>query len=843
MDPILFEIRCPNCTARLAISDPRWIGHVVACPKCAEKILVLDPSISSEGNEPVEIVFSSTEMRPSEISTEILDVIEPFHLQSESKPLDVVAEPNSDHFFGRPPEVVPSEISQAGSNAPPEHNKPTMILPPENIPEFTLENIEPVSEQVTKTAAKIDETLTDPLSEQNKAKSSIPKEEQNAVEKHENGEADPPYLTDGETTEPEEEEREEEEEEEETPFYYRPFFLFSLGLIAALLLVILVALLHRGIPRPADSAQIPPSSQSISPGSTADEEQTEPDQESAEQIEAENPPEELPASDGFDPQGSGEISLTPSEPTDGEQTAKTEEESEKSAEETVLETDPPVSPVPAETTPGEGSEAPLSEPNSTAPEAESKEALPAVPEESDPKNKKESENDGDEFETDRAPGGIPVVPTLSAASAPFSIDVEKQLAIPIESIRFPLKTLPEIIRIATGLSGVPISLDLEAIPNLAATVTKQVGLNMEKTTVGEMLEKAASLFELVTEKEKDRILLTIPETAKNVEADSSFDAADLLSSTAETEEEDPSPILNEAISSGRLLRFLRDLSGIREEENIRAEGGKIVVHGTKAEILSVEMLLERLRHLRHLTPKTELTRDELIPETLAAERLTETMPLHFLEPVPLRDALAVIEESQKIMILFDSSAARAVGVSDETPVRISAENQPIARTLSELLEGLQLTYLPLSENVLLVTSKEEAARHLTVEIALFAIPEGDSPFKDAADAIAQIRSSVDPESWADSGSPDQDHPGRIWADSVSGALIIRQTSLNQSLLRRLLSIRFAREENPAPPDSSDLPREDAPASEIPAEPLNESGSGALPLEKGALEEGTADGTE
>ena len=393
------------------------------------------------------------------------------------------------------------------------------------------------------------------------------------------------------------------------------------------------------------------------------------------------------------------------------------------------------------------------------------------------------------------------------------------------------------MRLASGISGVPIRLDLAAIPNVASTVSEPVGINMENTTVGEMLRKSVAQFELEIKTDSSGFLLTVSEAGRSAETEMSFGASDLIAQTAETPSiplPENASIFNGPLTMTDLLRMLTDLSRA-ETGKIRVEGEKFLVRGTKTALLSVEILLERMRHLRHLEPTTDLTPGELIPETLADERLSETMSLHFLEPVPLRDALAVVEEARKIIILFDAPAARAVGVSEETPVRVSVTNQPVAQALTELLEGLHLTFLALSEKVLLVTSQEEAARRVTVEVVLYAIPGGDSPFENAAEALEWIRTSVEPESWAADNAPVTDNapPGRIWADPVSGALLIRQTSRGQSLIRRRLAAKFEEKAEEKAAEKASVP-----------DPAQNGQTSETPKTEAAQEEGGAvDGSE
>ena len=195
--------------------------------------------------------------------------------------------------------------------------------------------------------------------------------------------------------------------------------------------------------------------------------------------------------------------------------------------------------------------------------------------------------------------------------------------------------------------------------------------------------------------------------------------------------------------------------------------------------------------------------EDLIPETLGWENLSRLCSLHFFQPVTLREALAVLETSQRIHFLYDRSAMKKAGAGLDSQVRFAADDLPLDLILSDLLASLDLTEVILTENLLLVTSREEAAHKMTNEVHLWGDPERSISEEEFYHLVHQIRTEIDPSSWrktggadsADSaGSNDGENADRlrgddggdgiIWFDSVSKSLLIRQSQPNQQAIRR-----------------------------------------------------------
>jgi hypothetical protein len=122
---------------------------------------------------------------------------------------------------------------------------------------------------------------------------------------------------------------------------------------------------------------------------------------------------------------------------------------------------------------------------------------------------------------------------------------------------------------------------------------------------------------------------------------------------------------------------------------------------------------------------------------------------------PLRAAIAFLREACRIPILLDFEALGEVGVRPEEPVSLEVSEISLRSVLRLMLREIDLTYM-LRHEALIVTTPEEAERHLTTHV----YPVGDIAARRRRrggtaydlDTIAEgILFTVAPETWTDVG--------------------------------------------------------------------------------------------
>lgn len=839
MEPILFIVQCPTCGAKLAIHDPLLVGRRSICPKCSAALLI---------EPPVQDAYSlDTAAEGGRIPSETLSVEPPVLAADDLNRLDT-----TDDFAL--PESFGTQTADLSEPLPPEHL--VLAVTADTLPErFDEAASEDAAAFLSENGVESDIPPVVPLSSEpirnEPRRLSLPPAPTVQTDDTDDRSAD---LNDDDSDEEFFDETDEEDSDdtdktrtddaddadETKSRWFLPVLLLTLVVLTALLLTWVAILLippeksldetPRSTEASVEAVENPvpsdnPSDIQIDTPSGQDE-STSGAAESSDRFESADlplPADEGPA-DGFDARGSG-VDLTdhdadasesadspelmePTELTDAENPAPETEQKTESA-------DNPGGETTTEETP-ETPEVPETPKTPETPGAAATETTGETPVEPAPAESP------DETSAPAADEPLTVSPALDEGLAE-PLDISRRLAIPVRSIHFSDKTLPDVISILTGLTGVPISLDFASFESFPALFARRVSLSLESTNAEAILAETAKQLDLTVTREPDSVRLA---SADSTETTESFDLTDLIEGTRSTSAGDipeafAERALPSALTAETIARLLADLYGLAEEGgappqdalsgSIRVEAGVLTVTGSKKTIFDVRRLLEQLRCLRRLPQKTDLGPETLIPETLGCERLSEPMTLGFLKPVTLREALAVFSAATGTAILLDEAALREAGVSPETRTGFHADTLPAERILTELLAGYGLTWTTPAAELVFITTKEAAGRTATVEIHLYA-PPGQTPSADApvryAGAVRAIRTVG----------------GSFWADPVSGCLIVRAPITTQRLLRKRLGDPLPGEaaesaepidaaltrEADTPPETNTTPEADAP---------------------------------
>jgi hypothetical protein len=151
--------------------------------------------------------------------------------------------------------------------------------------------------------------------------------------------------------------------------------------------------------------------------------------------------------------------------------------------------------------------------------------------------------------------------------------------------------------------------------------------------------------------------------------------------------------------------------------------------------------------------------------TEAARRIERALaeplrtPLEF-DQSPLNTITGIIEDEYDIPIVFDTAALDAVAVSPDVEVSININNVTLRSALELMLSNVEdLTYI-IDDEVLLITTEDEAATRLQVRVYrvddLVCVTAGDGPraldedrFQSLQDIIV---STVEHDSWEENGT-------------------------------------------------------------------------------------------
>ncbi|WP_442483521.1 hypothetical protein [Aeoliella sp. SH292] len=186
-----------------------------------------------------------------------------------------------------------------------------------------------------------------------------------------------------------------------------------------------------------------------------------------------------------------------------------------------------------------------------------------------------------------------------------------------------------------------------------------------------------------------------------------------------------------------------------------------------------------------------------------------------VDQMPLHEVISLLRENYDLQVQLDLAALEDLGLTPNTPIDASLENISLGAALRLLLKPHDLTYV-ISDEVLLITSEEEALTRLTIGVYpvgdLFASKEG-SEADDSADQrrrignmdalVHVIHSTVASDTWVNNGGPEAD----ICA-MQPGLLIISQTrDVHEEIQQLLAALRLAKQHEFAIPHTEDPPKE------------------------------------
>ena len=142
--------------------------------------------------------------------------------------------------------------------------------------------------------------------------------------------------------------------------------------------------------------------------------------------------------------------------------------------------------------------------------------------------------------------------------------------------------------------------------------------------------------------------------------------------------------------------------------------------------------------------------------------------------------LAYLSEVSDSIILVDHAALAAAETSDLVEATVTADRQPLAAVLEDLLRPLGLTYRAVGHEIIQVLTKDAADERADLEFYPIAawLDEGTK----AASLIEQIKAkTAGTASWSEMGGP-----GKVYFDAPSQTLIVLQSQSAQAVIQQFL---------------------------------------------------------
>ena len=361
--------------------------------------------------------------------------------------------------------------------------------------------------------------------------------------------------------------------------------------------------------------------------------------------------------------------------------------------------------------------------------------------------------------------------------APEAIDVQSRLGEVIPGIEFREMPFARAIGLLTALSGLPITIDPDAVARLQVSLRDPITIRLTGATLEEILQEIVAKRGMAYTAEDGQVVVTGPADQREKLRRIRYTVSDLTD--------------NDKAAADRLAALVQKLISPQSwqaaggEGTVETEKTALIVTQTAAVHDRILVFCEKLRNARGrpLKSNRDPKRFDLTTRhQQAASPLNRPITANFHEPATLVDILAYLGRQAEIDILLDRQALGAAGMSDMSEISFAVDNRPLAAALDELLLPLKLGYRPIDAHTLQVTTQSALDARLDLEF----YPVGKILGKElaASDLIEQIKTAVSPASWIDAGSL-----SAIYFDQSSASLIVLQSPPIQAAIQAFLTKR------------------------------------------------------
>lgn len=356
-----------------------------------------------------------------------------------------------------------------------------------------------------------------------------------------------------------------------------------------------------------------------------------------------------------------------------------------------------------------------------------------------------------------------------------AIDVEARLNVPIPAFSVPGVSLRDAVKLVSQMSGVPITLDLDALPPTGVTLDDQITIHLSQTTLRAVLESIVASRGLIFTTEQGQILVTSKPKDRGTLTEIRYTVSDLTG-------QNPVAAAELAGLIGRIVApdSWKPAGG---RGTIQVVGDGFLIVQSAAVQDQVLTFCEKLRIARGkpLQSQHDPAKCNLATKLAQARTmLSQPVTVNFPEPTPLARIAADLEETCKAKILANWLALNGEGVSPQVAGRLKANGQPLAQVLDALVQPLGLAYRVVDHETVEITTPKAANSHLELEF----YPIGkllDQGWPLAA-ITERVTSEVAQGSWSEAGGM-----GVLAVDEPSRCLIVLQSQPVQALVEASLA--------------------------------------------------------
>jgi hypothetical protein len=377
---------------------------------------------------------------------------------------------------------------------------------------------------------------------------------------------------------------------------------------------------------------------------------------------------------------------------------------------------------------------------------------------------------------DERPSPLPVTAAkLVKQAAPAAINADAYLDDVVPSLELKDVPLARALAIVSSMSGLPITLDADAMRREGISAREPISVSVKQSTVEKLLEEIATRCGLGVEVEQGQVVITAPAEQTDALKTIPYTVSDLCEHAVAVAD------LAELVQKFVAPDSWKMQGG---QGTIEIEEGSFRITQTIAVHHEIVIFCEKLRLARGLPQRSKLDarRVQLASASVQAKTsLGKLVSANFHDPTTLAQVLDTIGVRADVDILLDRRALAAAGMSDKLEVSYAIEKQTLEAALDGLLRPLGLGFRAIDSRTLQVSTQKDLDHSLQWEI--YPIGKLLSVELTGAQLIAITKQAVAPSSWASHG--------QIFYDAPSKALIVSQSPAVHAALVRYFAEKTA----------------------------------------------------
>jgi len=338
--------------------------------------------------------------------------------------------------------------------------------------------------------------------------------------------------------------------------------------------------------------------------------------------------------------------------------------------------------------------------------------------------------------------------------------------ITIPALEFHDTPIVSFVDFAADFAGVAVSLDIDAMLVAQIPADTRLEFNQQQVTMEEVLQTALEPVGLTHVVENQRVVITPQRDVHGEVQHSTYDVSDLAADDEQTQ------ALVQLVVTMIAPTSWAAKGGTAE---IAAADQTLEIDQTEAGHFQVARLLDRLRAVRGLLPRSDLSEEllDVSPAFVrAGEQLSRSVSANFPAQTNVSRIVKYLRGETSLYLIVDWRATAPVNWTRESQSTLTAQDQPLGAVLDAWLEPQQLGYRVVDSKTIEITSIAALDSH--PELELYPL-KGDTD-EGTEELIRDLKSQLGPGLFADAGGS-----GAVAVDRAARVLLV---SLPQPAQRR-----------------------------------------------------------